>query len=140
MILTKDEKMIVTPTYYVFEMYKVHQGAKYLPGNIECKPYKYGNETLPGITASASKDDSGKIHITICNLNPNEPADLECSLEGFRAQKVTGRILTGEAMNVHNTFENPDAVKPTDFSGAQIEDGKITAAIPSKSVVVLTAE
>jgi alpha-N-arabinofuranosidase len=140
MVLTKGEKMVLTPTYYVFEMYKVHQGAKYLPGDIECKPYKYGTETLAGITASASKDESGKVHITICNLNPNEPADLECSLQGYKAQKVTGRILTAEAMNAHNTFENPDAVKPADFSGAEIKDDKIVAAIPSKSVIVLTVE
>jgi alpha-N-arabinofuranosidase len=140
MILTKGEKMILTPTYYVFDMYKVHQGATYLPGDIECKPYKYGSETLAGITASASKDKSGKIHISICNLNPKEPADLECSLQGYKAQKVTGRILTAETMNAHNTFENPDAVKPVGFSGAEIKDGKITAAIPSKSVVVLEVE
>jgi len=140
MVLTKGKKMVLTPTYYVFEMYKVHQGAKYLPVNIECKPYKYGNETLAGITASASKDESGKIHISICNLNPNEPADIECSLQGYKAQKVTGRILTAEAMNAHNTFENPDAVKTADFSGAQIKGEKIVAAIPSKSVVVLAVE
>jgi alpha-N-arabinofuranosidase len=139
-VLTKGEKMVLTPTYYVFEMYKVHQGAKYLPIDIECQPYKYGNETLAGVTASASKDKSGEIYISICNLNPNEPADLECSLQGYKAQKVTGRVLTAEAMNAHNTFENPDVIKPAEFSGAQIKDDKIVATIPSKSVVVLAVE
>jgi alpha-N-arabinofuranosidase len=140
MILTKAEKMIVTPTYYVFEMYKVHQGGKLLPSEIVCQPYKIGSETLAGITASCSKDKSGKIHISICNLNPEEPAQIECSFEGFEVKKATARILTAEAMNAHNTFEKPDAVKPVEFKGIEIKDGKILAALPSKSVVVLAVE
>lgn len=140
MILTKGEKMIVTPTYHIFEMYKVHQGAKYLPSDIICNPYKSGSETLPSISASASKDKSGRIHISICNLNPEAPAELECSLEGFKVQKVTGRVLTADVMNAHNTFEEPDAVRPAEFKGMEVKDGKILATIPSKSVVVLAAE
>jgi alpha-N-arabinofuranosidase len=78
MVLTKGKQMIVTPTYHVFEMFKVHQGAKLLPTDLVCVPYKNGPETIAGITASASKNKEGKIHISICNLNPTEPAELEC--------------------------------------------------------------
>ncbi|MGD0573487.1 MAG: alpha-N-arabinofuranosidase [Sedimentisphaerales bacterium] len=140
MVLTKGEKMIVTPTYYVFEMYKVHQGAQFLPCDINSNPYQNGSESLAGISASASKDKSGKIHISICNLNPQSPAELVCAFEGFRAQKVTGRILTAEVMNAHNTFEKPDAVRPVEFKGMEAKDGKILATIPQKAVVVLEAE
>lgn len=140
MILTKADMMIVTPTYHVFEMYKVHQGAKLLPSDIVCNPYKNNSETIAGMSASASKDESGKIHISICNLNPETPAELECSFEGFNAQKAQGRILTAEVMNAHNTFEKPDAVKPVEFKGMEVKDGKILATIPSKSVVVLAVE
>jgi len=137
MVLTKGGKMIVTPTYYVFEMYKVHQGAKLLPCDVVCKPYKSGSEKIAGLTASASKDKSGKIHISICNLNPETPAELECIIEGFQEQKVAGRVLTAEAMNAHNTFEKPDVVASAEFKNVKIKDGKILATIPSKSVVVL---
>ncbi len=140
MILTKGEKMIVTPTYYVFEMFKVHQGARFLPCDINCSPYQNGSESLAGLSASASKDKSGKIHISICNLNPQSPAELVCAFEGLQAQKVTGCILTDEAMNAHNTFEKPDAVMPAEFKGMEVKDGKILATIPPKSVVVLEAE
>ena len=140
MILTKGEKMIVTPTYYVFEMFKVHQGAQFLPCDINSSPYQNGSESLAGLSASASKDKSGKIHISICNLNPQSPAELVCAFEGFAAKKVTGRILTAEAMNAHNTFEKPDAVRPVEFKGMEAKDGKILAIIPPKSVVVLEAE
>ena len=140
MILTKGEKMIVTPTYYVFEMYKVHQGAKLLPSDMVCNPYKSGSETIAGLTASASKDKSGKIHISICNLNPETPAELECITEGFQVQKATGRVLTAEVMNAHNTFKKPDAVTPAEFKNVEIKNGKILATIPSKSVVVLEVQ
>jgi len=140
MILTKGDMMIVTPTYYVFEMYKVHQGAKLLPGDIICNPYKNGSETLAGISASASKDKSGKIHVSICNLNPEAPAELEVGFEGFWAQKATGRVLTSKVTNAHNTFEKPDAVGPAEFDGMDVKDGKILATVPSKSVVLLAVE
>jgi alpha-N-arabinofuranosidase len=140
MILTKGEKMIVTPTYHIFEMYKVHQGARFLPSDINCGPYQNGSDILPAISASASKNKSGKINISICNLNPELPAEVECTLEGFQAKKVTGRILTAEVMNAHNTFEKPDVVRPVEFKGMKAEGGKILATIPSKAVVVLEAE
>jgi alpha-L-arabinofuranosidase len=140
MILTKGEKMIVTPTYHVFEMYKVHQGAQFLPCDINAGSYQNGSQSITGISASASRDKSGKIHISICNLNPQSPAELVCAFEGFQAQKVTGRILTAEVMNAHNTFEKPDTIKPVEFKGAEVKDGKILATIPSKSVVVLEVD
>jgi alpha-N-arabinofuranosidase len=43
-------------------------------------------------------------------------------------------------MQAHNTFENPDAVKPVPFGGAQAEGKKLKADLPAKSVVLLTLE
>jgi alpha-N-arabinofuranosidase len=140
MVLTKGEKMTVTPTYWVFEMYKAHQGARFLPADINCAAYKNGSNTLPAVSVSASKDKAGKIHISIVNLNPQQPAEVDCDIVGLQARKISGRILTAEVMNAHNTFDKPDAVKPVEFKGVQVKDGKILATIPSKSVVVLEAD
>jgi alpha-N-arabinofuranosidase len=140
MVLTKGEKMIVTPTYHVFEMYKVHQGAKLLASDLTCRPYKNGQETIAGLNASCSKGKNDRINISICNLNPTEPAELECGFEGFDVKNAAGRILTAEEMNAHNTFEKPDAVKPDEFKTIEVKDGKILTTIPSKSVVVLTVQ
>ena len=35
MILTDKEKMVLTPTYHVFEMFKVHQGGNVPAGRVE---------------------------------------------------------------------------------------------------------
>jgi alpha-N-arabinofuranosidase len=140
MTLTKGEKMIVTPTYHVFEMYKVHQGATYLPSDLNCDTYRYDSQELPTLVCSASKDKAGKIHLSICNIDPKAPAELICELRGATIKSVTGRVLTASKMNTHNTFDEPDAVKPTALDGIKLQDGKILATLPSKSVAVLDIE
>lgn len=140
MILTKGKDMLLTPTYHTFEMFKDHQGAKYLPSDLTCNPYKHNGQTLPSLSVSASNDKTGQITITLTNLDPEMPAELACELPGFNAKKVTGRVLTTEKMNAHNTFENPDTVKPAVLEGLEIKANKILATIPAKSVVVLTVK
>jgi alpha-N-arabinofuranosidase len=140
MILTKGEKMILTPTYHVFEMYKVHHDATMLPTDMDCTDYNYGDEKVPAIDVSASKDKSGKIHISLCNLDPVHPADVECKLPSVKLAKVTGRVLTADDMTAHNTFEKPETVKPAGFDGFHSRDDMLTVKLPAKSVVVLEIE
>ena len=140
MILTKDEKMILTPTYHVFEMYKVHHDATLLPVELQCEDYHLGNETVPAIDVSASKDDSGDIHITLCNLDPKKSAQLVCELQGTGAQKISGRVLTADAMTAHNTFDRPEVVKPAAFDNFQLRRNTLTVTLPAKSVVLLGIE
>lgn len=140
MILTEGEKMIVTPTYHVFDMYKVHQDATLLSLDFTSSLYSYGDDSIPQISASASEDDQGRIHISLCNLDPNSVADIRCELRGTRRTKVSGTILTSSEMNTHNTFDEPNAIKPTTFSDATLVDNVLEVKLPSKSVVVLTLE
>jgi alpha-N-arabinofuranosidase len=136
MILTEGEKMLLTPTYHVFEMYTVHHDATLLPIELNCTDYVFGEDKIPSLNVSASKDRDGKIHITICNLDPENPAKLECELRGTKGKKVMARALTNENINAHNTFEKPDGVKPAVFNDAKIEGGILKTTLPAKSVVV----
>jgi alpha-N-arabinofuranosidase len=137
MILTDGLKMARTPTYWVFEMYKVHQGAVSLPLELTTPDYVVGDGKLPAVSASASRDSAGKVHLSLVNANPNQPFTVSCRLEGVAAKTVTGRILTAPAMNARNTFEAPDAVHPVAFTGATLNGATLTVALPAKSVVVL---
>ena len=137
MILTKDEKMILTPTYHVFEMYKVHHDATMLPVDIDCGDYQYGEGKVPAIDVSASKDKSGIIHVSICNLDPLEPANVASKLLGTKPVNVSGRLLTADDMTAHNTFNKPEAVKPSVFNDFSLSDDILTIKLPAKSVVVL---
>lgn len=139
-VLTEGAKMILTPTYHVFNMFKVHQDAELLSLNIESPEYVYGEDKVPQVTASASVDSEGKIHISLCNLNPREAASIECDLRGSLKQKVTGTILTDTEMNARNTFEEPNRVVPVEFSSASLEGNKLKVSLPAMSVVVLELE
>lgn len=136
-IHTEGSKMVLTPTYHVFNMYKVHQDAELLDLNIKSPGYGYAGESIPQVTATSSVDKEGKIHISLCNLSPKEPAIIECELRGEKKTSVTGTILTAEEMNAHNTFENPNKVVPQHFDGASITDNKIKVLLPAMSVVAL---
>ena len=140
MILTENEKMIVTPTYHVFEMYKVHQDATFLPIELQCNDYRYGDSNIPALNVSASRDGAGKIHISLCNLDLKTNAEIVCELKGAEAKKVSGRVLTSDAMTAHNTFDNPEVVKPAVFTDVQLKEDVLTVVLPAKSVVVLEIE
>jgi alpha-N-arabinofuranosidase len=138
MILTDKEKMIVTPTYHVFEMFTVHHDATLLPVELQCPDYQFGNDKIPSVSVSASKDKTGAIHVTLCNLNPNQPVDIAARLVGIKATAISGRVLTAEAVNAHNTFAQPEVVKPGAFNGAKLTNDGFSGTLPPKSVVVLT--
>lgn len=140
MILTDKEKMLLTPTYHVFEMYTVHHDARLLATEVACAAYRYEQDQIPGLNVSASRDQAGKIHVTLCNLNPSQAAEVRCDLRGAKAQKVSGRVLTAPAITSHNTFEKPEQVQPANFSDVKVAEGGLVATLPARSVVVLTVE
>jgi len=55
-------------------------------------------------------------------------------------QHVGGEILTAPTMDAHNTFENPQAIHPTAFTGASLDGGRVSLTLPAKSVIVLTLQ
>ena len=139
-ILTEKEKMLLTPTYHVFEMYKVHQDATFLPLELKTPQYVLGEEKVPAVSATASRDAAGKIHLSLTNLNPRETITVTTTLAGSTAKKVSGRVLTAPAIDSHNTFAAPTVVAPKSFDGAKLDGGKLTITLPAKSVVVLALE
>ncbi|NLX69915.1 MAG: alpha-N-arabinofuranosidase [Clostridiales bacterium] len=140
MILTEGERMVLTPTYHVFYMYKVHQNSRLLPVEIENSQYSYKDDSIPQVSVSSSKDDQNRIHISLCNLDPNSYAHISCELRGADKSNVSGTILTADQMNVHNTFDEPDKIEPVEFHGASIAGNSLDIKLPPKSVVVLTLE
>jgi alpha-N-arabinofuranosidase len=137
MILTDKEKMVLTPTYHVFEMYVPFQGAQSLPVEIKTPDYKRGEITLPSVDASAARDSSGRIHLSLVNLDPSKSATVTASLSGASARAVNGRVLTGGALDARNTFERPNTVQPAALKGKRQGD-RVVLQIPPKSVAVVT--
>jgi alpha-N-arabinofuranosidase len=139
MILTDKEKMLRTPTYWVFEMFKVHQGGTFLPVELQSPDYAFGSEKIPMVSASATRAaDSSAVFLSLVNTSPGQAVTLGVKVTGLAPKAVTGRGLTAPAMNTHNTFEAPNAVEPLAFGGAALEGSTLEVKLPARSVIVLT--
>ncbi|RXK86348.1 alpha-N-arabinofuranosidase [Filimonas effusa] len=137
LILTEKEKFLLTPTYHVFDLYKVHQDATLLPVQFKSPEYVSGNDKLPAVNISASKDKEGKVHLTIANIDPNKAIPLQLNLAGINFKKVTGQILTSPKFTDINTFAKPDLVKPAAFNNAVASGNTLQVQMPALSVVML---
>ena len=139
MILTDQAKMTVTPTYHVFEMYIPFQDATSLPAEVSGPTYQRGEFSLPQVSVSAARDTAGKLYIAFTNVDPNRGASVTTKINGVTAKSLTGRILTANTMDAHNTVDKPEALKPAPFKAAR--KGKdLRVELPPKSVVVVAVE
>ncbi len=137
LILTDKDKMLLTPTYYVFDLYKVHQDAKSLVIQLASPDYVYGGRRIPAVNASASRDSSGAIHISLVNLDPTNKITVRAGLPGISFTRVSGHVLTSGKFTDINSFDQPGKVKPADFTGARKEGEDVVVEMPAKSIVVL---
>jgi len=138
-ILTDKEKMVLTPTYYIFKMYVPFHDATFVPVAFDARTYTHTEITLPRIDAIAAKDALGKLWITIINIDPNQPAEIEVRLAGVTAKSARGEMLTAPKVDSVNTFEAPNTVVPKPVS-AKIEAGKLSVKLEPKSVTVISVE
>lgn len=136
-ILTDEEKMIVTPTYHVMEMYKVHQDALMLPVKVASNKYILDKDMLDAVSVSASKDKSGAVHISLVNIDARNEQEVKIDLQGLSERSVTGRILRSDKLQDHNTFDNPQKIEPSAFTGAVLNGNSLVVKMPPFSVVVL---
>jgi alpha-N-arabinofuranosidase len=137
MILTDKDKMVLTPTYWVYDLYQPFQGATQLPIALNTPAYAVGGSSVPAVSASAGRDAAGVIHVALVNLDPNKSAKVSVTVTGTAGKSVSGRVLTAPAMNALNSFDHPDTVKPAAFNGASLKGDVLTVRLPAKAVVVL---
>ncbi len=137
MILTDGAKMVLTPTYHVFAMYKPYMDGTVLPIDIKSRWYNKDQWTMPSVSASAVRGKDGVVRIALANLDPNRPTSVSAALPGVTAQGVTGQVLTASTMTALNTFDTPNAVAPAAFNGARLSGGTLAVTLPPMSVVML---
>jgi len=139
MILTDKEEMVLTPTYYVFKMYRPFQDATFIPVTFDAGSYTNGSVTLPRMDAVAAKDASGKLWLEITNLDPEKPLEIDADIAGTSAKSANGETLTAKAVDSVNTFAKPKAAVPKPIS-AKLKDGKLILTVEPKSVTVISLE
>lgn len=126
MILTDGAKMVKTPTYYVFKMFKDHQDAMTMATD---------QQLADTTSVSVSKKD-GEYLVSLCNYGLDAADDVQVDFDEA-ISAVTGEVLSGQVMDQHNDFEQPDAVAPEALQQLQLSEQSITATIPAMSVVTL---
>jgi alpha-L-arabinofuranosidase len=139
-ILTNKEKMILTPTYHVMQMYSVHQGATLLPLSITGNDYVFSGLKLPAVSASASKDSTGTIHISLVNIDPGHPQKIELNMGAEKLKTVTASILTSKKLQDYNSFTEPEKIKPVIFKEMVLNKNIISITLPPTAVVVITVK
>jgi alpha-N-arabinofuranosidase len=137
-ILTKEEEMILTPTFHAFEMSTVHHDALNLPVSLQSAAMEVNGRPVPFLSASASRDNTGKLHVSLTNIDAEAAREVSIEVRGSPIGKASGRLLTAPAINTHNTFEDPEAVKPRDFRDFKTLGSTVmTVECPARSFIVL---
>lgn len=135
MILTEGDKMVLTPTYHVFDLYQPFMDATPYPALVAAPDYVNGNISMPMIDMSAARGKDGALYVAIVNTDPGRAARVETNLTGT----ASGRILTAPAIDSANSVAAPDAVRPQPFRG-QTENGHLTFDLPAKSIAVVKVQ
>jgi alpha-N-arabinofuranosidase len=136
-ILTEGAQMVLTPTYHVLEMFKGHHDTTALPLEMETAYYVHGAQAIPALSASASRDAEGVVHVSLANVDAEAAVEVTAELAGKAPARVEGRVLAGEALDSRNTFADPKRVEPKTFRGARLDGAKLSVTVPPRSVVAL---
>lgn len=140
MVLTKDDQMVLTPTYYVFKMYVPHQDAKLIPLKVNTPAAQMVDDhAVPAVSATASVKN-GITTISLVNTDVDKTSEVIIDLNGVSAKKISGEILTAANINDYNDFGQPEKITLKDFDtkNLKIKDGKLTVTLPTKSIVTLS--
>lgn len=139
-ILTDGEKMLKTPTWHAFNLYKEHQDAELVESSVETKQIGLEEDAqIPDLSESVSLGRDGKLHVTLTNASLTDDIPVEAIVAETPVKAAKGRILTG-SMRAHNTFDRPDDVHTTEFTGLTVQENKVLFTIPACSVLALEIE
>ncbi|GEN50484.1 alpha-N-arabinofuranosidase [Alkalibacterium pelagium] len=127
MLLTEGSKMIKTPTYHVFDLYKHHQDAELI------ETYGDANEY---VDFTVSKKDNS-LAVSLCNYGIEKEETVTFDVSDFSSSSVEGWIVSGSQMDAHNSFDSSEHVTKEAFTNHSIKDGILSVTIPPMSVATL---
>ncbi|MCK4748801.1 MAG: alpha-N-arabinofuranosidase, partial [Bacteroidales bacterium] len=99
LIFTEGEKMLLTPTYHIFDMYKVHHDALMLPLHLEGPEYSFNSHVLPAVSASGSRMEDGTINVSLVNIDPDQSVETTLIINGSMINQVNATLLASDHMN-----------------------------------------
>jgi len=134
-ILTEGDRMLLTPTYHVFNMYKSHMNSTLVESFIETEMVGVEDQKIIDVTESASITEDGRLIITISNLDIYNEKNVKTTLIDYNAKKCSALILTADKIDAHNTFENLENVLLKEFTDFNLTSSGIDFTLPTKSII-----
>ena len=134
LVLTRQDKLLLTPTYHVFDLYQGHQGATLLPTHVTAPDYTHESVKVPSLSVSASRSPQGRITLSVVNLDPARAANIGIELRGAQARSASGRVVTAKSMDARPEFDQPDALAPVALDSVRVSRGVVSLLAPAKSV------
>lgn len=139
MILTKDDQIVLTPTYHVFRMYNVHQDATYIPLTYKAEEFvSPSGRPMPQLSVTASRNADGRINVSIVNPMLDKEQTITLDFEEYKPENVKGEILKSKNINDYNDFGKAPIVAPAQFDGFKAKKGLVTVTVPAASIINLT--
>lgn len=141
MILTKGDQMVLTPTYHVFEMYKIHQDAEFIPVDYTTHSIAATDKgEVPSLSVTASRKDDV---VNVCITNPQLDATQKLiltwdNLGKVKKNDVSGRILTAKNITDYNDFGKKEKVAPETFKDFKVTDKGIELEIPAAAILAIS--
>ena len=138
MILTDGPRMVRTPTYYTFLLYRPYMGGTVLPVDIRAAEYVYGKWMMPAVSGSAVRGADGMVHVALTNVDPNRPVAVVATVAGASDGPVRAQVLTASTIDARNSFDAPGTVTPQAFAGIRADRGEMRVTLPPRSLVMMT--
>jgi alpha-L-arabinofuranosidase len=155
---TRGAQMVLTPTFYVFDLFQPHMDATGLKTVLDSPTYEIesnqpaaigfgGQQNRPKIardyvSVSASLDISRKkLCLTLVNQHLIDSMDVEIELvAGAAASGGKLRELTSANVRDQNTFEQPDVVKSPSEKSVSLRGRTFTQTVPAHSLQSLVLD
>jgi alpha-N-arabinofuranosidase len=138
LILTDKDRLLLTPTYHVFDLYQDHQGATLLPTEVAAPDYALQGVRVPSLSVSASRAANGALTVSVVNLDPLRASNIEIATVGREIRAATGRVITAASMDARPEFGKADPLRPAQLGRLSVRRNVTSLVAPAKSVIVLT--
>lgn len=136
LILTQGERTILTPNYYIFEMYKPHREGALLELEIETEKISAGENKSINTVYSLASVKENVITLNLVNTNMTEAKTVELSMPQ-EADCISAKVLAADDVHACNTAEDPEHIITKDAKLPETSDGKVWKIdIPAASVNV----
>jgi len=126
-VMTEGDKIILTPTYYVFKMYQLHQDARLLQAF---------HEMNNDLNYTVSEKDNNYI-VSVCNVNPDKAHELTLTLPKAIGDITYTKCLNPAEMNAHNDLDHPDAVVDKDYADYTVTGNELKMNLDPREIVTM---